>query len=338
MPKVTVVIPMFNRETLIADAIDSVLAQTYSDFELVIVDDASTDNSCERVRSYTDSRIRLVHNEVNRGLPASRNHGIAEARGDYTAFLDSDDRATHDRLAKQVAFLDAHPDHAAVSAWMRWIDEAGNNTGKTKRKAGNWRQIQAEMLFRSPIEVSAAMGRTDILRAYPQREEFIRGEDYDLWSRIAANYKLATLPHILLERRKHTGQSTISKADPEIKRGRLQVFAEQLDAMGIEYSDTDLENHYLLRRMHKAGFWPDRAFIDWTKHWITRLQRTNCHRTRYPEPEFSRVLALFWIKTCARGLTSAGPYVLTQLFSLPVITHAPRGLAAEIRTRLRLTS
>ncbi len=328
---------MFNREMLIADAIDSVLAQTYSDFELVIVDDASTDNSCERVRAYTDTRIRLVHNGVNSGLSASRNHGITEARGDYTAFLDSDDRATHDRLAKQVTFLDAHPDHAAVGAWMRWIDEAGNNTGETKRKAGNWRQIKAEMLFRSPIEVSAAMGRTDILRAYPHREEFIRGSDYDLWSRIAADYKLATLPHILLERRKHTGQSTISKADPEIKRGRLQVFAEQLDAMGIDYSDTDLENHYLLRRMHKAGFRPDRAYINWSRHWLSRLRQTNRQCNRYPESEFSGVLALFWLKTCLHGLIGTGPSAVAKLFSSVTIVAAPRGLAAELRTRLRLT-
>ena len=105
---VSVVIPAYNRERYLADAVDSVLAQTFTDFELLIVDDGSRDRTVEIAKSYRDPRIRLVRHERNRGVAAARNTGVAEARGAYVAFLDSDDVAYPDRLARQVAFLDAH--------------------------------------------------------------------------------------------------------------------------------------------------------------------------------------------------------------------------------------
>ena len=134
-PKVTVVIPVYNREKYVCEAIESVLDQTFADFELLVIDDGSTDRSREAVQSYHDPRIRLMSNEKNEGIPKTRNKGIGLARGEYLAFLDSDDRAYPERLAKQVAFLDRHPDYAAVGAWIDWMDEEGRPLGRIKRKA-----------------------------------------------------------------------------------------------------------------------------------------------------------------------------------------------------------
>ena len=117
-PKVTAVIPVYNREKYLRGAIESILAQTFTDFELLVIDDGSTDGSREAIRSYHDPRIRLMCNETNQGIPKTRNRGIQFARGEYLAFLDSDDWAYPERLAKQVAFLDSHPDYAAVGAWI----------------------------------------------------------------------------------------------------------------------------------------------------------------------------------------------------------------------------
>ena len=328
---------MFNRQQFIGEALDSVLNQSLTDFEVVVVDDASTDNSVACVQVYNDDRIRLISNEFNKGISASRNLGIAQANGKYIAFLDSDDRATPDRLKKQMAFLEANPDHAAVGGWLRWIDENGYTIGKTKRKAAHSNQIAAEMLFRSGIENSAAMGRTSILQAYPHRDSYGRAVDYDLWARLSADYKLATLSDVLLERRKHPHQSTISKADPEIKRGRLKVLADQLDRLGVGYTDMELENHYLLRRMHKEGFWPDRSYVLWARQWLKRLKKANKLNNIYPEPAFSRVLGLFWLKTCARGFRHEKGIAIKSLLKTRLALGAPGGLFAEAQTRLRLT-
>src|SRR5262245_55227910 len=124
-PKVTVVIPVYNREKYVAAAIESILAQTFSNFELLVIDDGSTDGSREVIQSFRDLHVHLVCNETNLGIPRTRNRGIQRAHGEYLAFLDSDDWAYPERLGKQVAFLDSHPEHAAVGAWVAWMDETG---------------------------------------------------------------------------------------------------------------------------------------------------------------------------------------------------------------------
>ncbi len=126
-PKVTVLTPVYNREQYIATAIESVLAQSFTDFELLLIDDGSTDGSAEILRSYTtDPRVRVVRNEQNLGIPQTRNRGIDLARGEYVAMLDSDDWAYPCRLETQVAFLDRHRDVAVVGPgrrrWMRMAD------------------------------------------------------------------------------------------------------------------------------------------------------------------------------------------------------------------------
>src|SRR5262249_27061073 len=146
-PKVSVAIPVYNREKYIAQAIDSILAQTFTDFEILIIDDGSTDSSVAIARSYSDPHIRLVCHATNSGVAVARNSAIAHARGEYLAFLDSDDWAYPQRLAKQVAFLDRHPDYAAVGAWIEWMDTDGRPFGRTKRKPTSPEDIAALRLF-----------------------------------------------------------------------------------------------------------------------------------------------------------------------------------------------
>src|SRR5262245_24449723 len=180
-PKVTVVIPVYNRERYVAAAIESILAQTFPDFELLVIDDGSADRSREVIRSYRDPRLHLVCNETNLGIPKTRNRGLQLAQGEYLAFLDSDDWAYPERLAKQVAFLDSRPDYAAVGAWIMWMDEEGRPLGRDRRKPVLPDDIAAQRLFRQGITNSASMARTVVLREYGHREEYDLSEDFDLW-------------------------------------------------------------------------------------------------------------------------------------------------------------
>ena len=337
MPKITVFIPVRNRARYIGEAIESILGQTLSDFELLIIDDASTDDSVDRIQAFDDPRLRLVRNERNQGIPATRNRGVALAEGEYLAFLDSDDRALPGRLTQQLRFLEAHPDHAAVGGWMAWIDARGKRTGKIKRKAVSADQIAAERLFRAGLENSTAMARTAILRAYPHNEDFALGSDYELWARIGAQYKLAALPEVLIERRRHAGQST-AENKMKIKQGRLRIFAAQLAQLGIAFEPEDLERHFLLRRMHKVDFRPDAAYLDWADDWLTRLQAANHERGLYPEPAFTAVLGTFWSKTCLMALRNAGLATLPRFWRSPLRLPAWAGLRAEAKTRLRIHS
>lgn len=332
-PTVTVLIPVHNRVGYIRDAIDSVLAQSFADFELLIVDDASTDGSADAVASYRDRRLRLLCNKTQLGIPGSRNRGIDEARGEFLAFLDSDDRARPARLARQVAFLRAHPDYAAVSSWIEWMSREGKPLGRIKRKAVAAEQIAAERLFRSCLENSAAMARTAILRDYRHREHIKLGSDYDLWARIAADYKLAALPEVLTYRRQHEGRSTHGRI-AEIKQWRLQIFAEQLRALGLSCSSSDLERHYELRRMQKLRTRPDRAYLDWVQEWLQRLRAANACNPHYPEPAFSHVLGTFWLKACWYATPVLGWRAWQCFWASPLRAVAWPGLARLARTRL----
>jgi glycosyltransferase involved in cell wall biosynthesis len=142
-PRVSVVTATYNGARFLPAAIESILAQSYTDFEYVIVDDASTDASAAIATDYAaqDNRVRLVTNPVRLGPPGALNRALAAVQGDYVAVLDHDDLALPERLARQVAFLDAQPAVGAVGAKVRFIDEAGASYPASKpiRRIPRWR-------------------------------------------------------------------------------------------------------------------------------------------------------------------------------------------------------
>ncbi len=329
-PKVTVVIPVYNREKYIGEAIESILAQTFTDFELLVIDDGSADGSREVVRSYPDPRIRFSLHRGNLGVAKTRNDGIRWARGEYLAFLDSDDVAYPDRLARQVAFLDGHPDHGAVGAWVDWLDVAGRALGRTKRKIVAPEDIAAQRLFRSGIENSASMARTAILREYGHDERYDIGEDFDLWARIAADHKLANLPRVLVRRRMHDQRTSLEWAGRK-QAQRQAIYARQLTALGVAFTAVDLERHFLLRRMHKVMFAPNREYFAWAEDWLLKLQAANSQARCYPEPAFSYVLGAFWFKLCWHASAGLGWWSAWHGFwRSPLRVWAWGGLRKEI--------
>ena len=128
-PRVTVLMTVYNGAAYVRSAVDSVLAQTYADFELLVIDDASTDGSGDVVRAVGDARIRVVPNAANLGLTTSLNTGLALARGELVARHDADDLSRPERLATQVALLDTRPEVSLVGSWYQKIDPAGESLG-----------------------------------------------------------------------------------------------------------------------------------------------------------------------------------------------------------------
>ena len=329
-PKVSVIIPVYNREAYLGPAIESVLAQTFADFEVVVVDDGSTDRSRDVARTYRDARVRLLCHDRNMGLPTTRNAGIDAARGRYIAFLDSDDIALPTRLAKQVAFLDRHPDYAAVGAWIDWMDAAGRPLGRIKRRPIAAPDVAALRLFRQGIENTASMARRAILREYRHDERFEVTEDFELWARVAAVHPIANLPEVLVRRRAHE-QQTSKDRDEQTRFYRQVIYAAQLRLLGVAYTEEDLRRHHLLRRMRKSGFTPDREYIDWAEAWLLTLQRANTGAGCYPEPSFSRLLGGLWLKACVRAAPTLGwPNVCRRLVSSPLRRWLWSGLRNDL--------
>lgn len=211
MPKVSVLLPVHNGARFIGDAIESVLNQTFADFELIVVDDASTDQTAAVVARYGDSRIRTIAQDRNHGLPRALNRGLAAASGIYVARLDHDDRAHRQRLARQSEFLDRHPAVALVGSRARLIDESGRVRGVVERPISP-HGIRWLAMLENPFIHSATMFRREIALAMGgYREDVPFAEDFDLWGRMMATHDVHNLDELLVDYREWP-QSIMSAA------------------------------------------------------------------------------------------------------------------------------
>jgi len=328
-PKVTVFIPVYNREQYVGEAIESILAQTFSDFEILLVDDGSTDASVEKIRSFSDPRIRLVSNEKNLGIPKTRNKGIELARGQYMAMLDSDDRAYPNRLEKQVAFLDNHPEHAQVGSWCRMMDQDGRPLKKIKRQPELSDDIHAQFLFRCAMSNRSIMARTAILKEYGYRNDFPRCQDYELHVRLTKHYKVGNIPECLVYGRIHPQQ--ITGQTPDLGDTKKQeIIGSQLQELGVTFSVGDFHPHLTLSRMRKSEFIPDTDYLTWARAWLLRLQQANKRTLRYAEPAFSNALGEKWLQACWTARKNIGwtawKYFFSSSLSKEAILTLPRQL------------
>ena len=189
MPKVSVVIPAYNAMAYLPETIANVLEQTYTDFEVIVVNDGSTDNIKEWITQISDRRVKLV-SQVNLGLAGARNTGIRESQGEYLAFLDADDLWESSKLAKQVQVLDSHPEAGLVYTWISYIDEGGKSTGRVVKPEleGNvWQELTKGNLVECG---SVAMVRRQCFEKCGLFDcnlgSFV--EDWDMWLRIARTY------------------------------------------------------------------------------------------------------------------------------------------------------
>lgn len=205
MPKVSVIMPVYNGEKYIEQAIDSVLSQSFRDFELIVVDDGSTDRSAEIVGSYRDTRVRYVTNPCNLGLAAARNRGIEVSNGEYLAWLDCDDISLPNRLLKQVALLDEYPNIGLCGTWVRTL---GLESEQVWQYPTNPSFVRSRMLFDDPLATSAAMVRRDCLSAEDLRFDarFPLAEDYDLWERVSRTNGVCNIAEVLTVYRIHPNQ------------------------------------------------------------------------------------------------------------------------------------
>jgi len=320
IPKVTVFIPVYNREEYVGEAIESILAQTFSDFEILLVDDGSTDTSVEKIRAFSDPRIRLVCNDRNLGIPKTRNKGVELARGQYMAMLDSDDRAFPNRLEKQVGFLDHHPEYAQVGSWCQMMDKDGTPLKKIKRQPVLSEDIHAQFLFRCAMSNRSIMARTAILREYGYRNDFPRCQDYELHVRLTKRYKVANLPECLVYGRIHPQQ--ITGQTPDLGDAKKQeIISSQLQELGVAFSPDDFHPHLTLSRMRKSEFIPDANYLAWAKTWLCQLQQANAQTHCYAEPAFSAALGEKWLQACWTSRKNIGWRAWKVFFSSPLRTQ-----------------
>ena len=245
MPKVSVLLPVYNGEKYLPEAVDSILAQTFTDYEFLIIDDGSTDNSFKILKSYKDKRIKLIKNEKNIGLSLSLNKGINLASGEYIARMDQDDISLPNRLEEQLEYFSLHKEISILGSWFKVI--SGDNPFKIKKEY-KWPEDSEDCAFLlyyfgdSPVAHPSVMfKKNEIKRLGGYNQKYKIANDLALWFKIIQNnQKIGNVPNCLLYLREHANNT--SNNDLTLKEHNivLSLFISPLIGKSISNSKATL--------------------------------------------------------------------------------------------------
>ena len=220
MPEVSVIIPAYNAARFIGEALQSVLQQTFQDFEIIVVDDGSTDDTARVVAGIADPRIRYVYQE-NKGLSSARNHGLRLAQGGYIALLDADDMWQPQYLARMIETLQNNAQAGAAYCGFRYMDAAGRPLKVVVSRVVPPQRFRSELVRRNWLSACAVFVRTQCYRECGGFDEHLRAcEDYDMWLRMSERYEFVGIPEVLVwYRRSGTNMSD----DVDYMTGALEL-------------------------------------------------------------------------------------------------------------------
>lgn len=326
---VTVLMPVYNGERYLREAVESVLSQTYTDFEFLIIDDGSCDRTGDILASYHDPRIRLIRNTVNLGMTTSLNKGLELARGKYIARMDCDDISLPQRLSRQVAFMEMHPEVGLCGSWAKTTGQASKDL---------WRYpvdpevIKCTLLFSSILVHPSVMFRRELfLKAgLLYNVNFKRAQDYELWVRAARHTVVTNIGEVLLYYRLHPEQVGRQHRENQ-KHAAGLIHLEQLRELGIDPSPEELAVHQAVSQYELK---PDKDFVNRADAWFKKLRRVNQVSEVYPEPAFSAVLALRWVYVC-NAARSLGLWTVWRFLQSPLRRYYPRTVRDYLLLSLR---
>jgi len=256
MPRVSVLMSVYNGERFLKSAIESILDQTFTDFEFLILDDGSTDSTWEILEKYADKdeRVLLVRNEHNIGLTRSLNKGLRLARGEYLARQDADDISLPKRLELQVKFLDMNPEVGVVGTGMEIIDENGKIL-RLQQPPTDHESITAELLLKNhAIGHSTVMAKLSALKEFGgYNERLPYAQDYDLWWCLSRKRKIGNLPEILVQWRDTLGSISRKRREEQLEC----IFTVSLKAIRESLKDKTLDEE-----AYRRFWWAYHGYID----------------------------------------------------------------------------
>jgi glycosyltransferase involved in cell wall biosynthesis len=340
MKLVTVVMPVFNGEAYLAEAIESILHQDLDDLELLVLDDGSTDRSVEIVQGYQDPRVRLLQSPQNLGVVATLNRGLDAARSVYVARMDADDISLPGRLSAQVALMEEDRAVGVCGSWVRFFGTLPDRVWEceTEHEA-----IRSRHLFSPALSHPAVMLRKDVLDRFGLRyaPDFRYAQDYELWTRCAEHTRMANVPRVLLHYRWHTGMISTTKLEAQ-NACADRVRRREILALGIDPTPAEEALHCSLGYQK---FRTDAGYLADVEGWLRRLAAENRRRRRFGEGTFERLLSGYFISV-GHFTAGQGFWCGWRMFSSPLTDRAgltplerlallPRGARAAARRRWR---
>lgn len=315
-PLVSILLPVFNAEAYVGESIQSLLAQTFTDFELIILDDGSTDQSVAIIQTFTDPRIRFFQQPTNQGLIATLNSALDYARGQYIARQDADDLSLPERLAKQVAFMEQNPAIGLCSSWIGFFDvnpiDYALYAPPTSKEA-----IRAHLLWHCPVVHGAMMMRSHLLTSgrCVYEAAFPHAEDYRLFAQIAQNEALVNLPEVLLMVRQHPAK--VSQRFRVLQQqSTVAVQRSLLLQLGLKPTEAQMALHFQLYSGHLPQ---DKATLQAVAEWLGLVYEA-ARRANYDLPALADVMRQMWGKLAAGQV---GLNVLKLEKTLPFLQQKP---------------
>lgn len=308
-PIVTVLIPAFNSEGFIRNSIKSVLGQSFSNFELLIIDDGSTDETVEIVKYFNDKRIKLIQNDRNLGISETLNRGINIAGGKYIARMDADDIAMPNRLSTQIDFLEKRQDISIVGSWVKLFDKSFPFVDR--KPIGN-EVLSAYLIFDTPLwHPTVMIKKQDILKYnLYYNPTYRRAQDFELWSRADDKLKLDNIPKVLLKFRMH--QKSVTQSDhEESKRITKRILKHNLEKLEEYPDDKSLLFHQKISRCLRLK---NKDEVNEAEKRLLYLRDKNIAIKKYSIHGMDTAVGMIWFRLC-RNSTHLGPWILKKYMS-----------------------
>jgi glycosyltransferase involved in cell wall biosynthesis len=335
---VTILLPVFNGEDYLPEAIDSILRQTHEDFEFLIIDDGSTDRSLEIIRGYEDPRIRILINSDRLKLSGALNRGLDEAKGTFIARMDADDIALPDRLRKQVDFLNHNAEVGLCGTSIRVFGQARERNDIYPKSTED---IRSYALFDCPFCHPTVMFRREWFASHLLRYSgcYYPTEDFELWSRAIEQFPSVNLEEVLLRYRIHEKSMTGADWD-EMDRQAARVIEPRLRQLELSFSEEELKFHRHIGRGRSVCL-QSLGEIDRAEVWLSQLLKKNQLLKSYNERALLEVVRTVWFRVCMnssqlgfalverfrKSSLAAGPMYYSRLLALigSTVKHCLKG-------------
>ena len=307
----SVLMPVFNSEQFVTDAIKSILNQSFKDFEFLILDDASTDKSFEIIKDFEkkDCRIKVFQNEKNLGVVESRNKLINLSKSKYIAWIDSDDIALENRFEEQIKFLEEHPDIGLLGAWLIKCDKFCNPQQIWPMETDP-EKLQIELFFHSPFSTVVMIRRSALpKKLYDPR--FPVAEDYDFYCRIAEKSGVANLGIPLLKYRENS--QSLSHTTNVMEDRSVLVIKEHAERLGIKLEQSTIKD---LRKPKTASKIALEEITEIEKSLIL-LKNLLLKKSHFDKTAICEVIQKYWFETCRKS-THNGLKILSTFFKSPL--------------------
>lgn len=311
-PLISVIMPVFNAGLFVNKAIDSILAQSFADFEFLIIDDCSNDNSCGLIRGYDDKRIRFIQNERNMGVARTLNKALSLSRGQFIARMDADDVSEPVRFAQQVAFMDKFPQIAICGSWVwRFSD-------KKKfllRYPVGQDCVRAFLLFGNPLAHPSVFMRREVLqnKKLQYDSDCPAAQDYDLWSRCGDHLLLDNISEPLVGWRQNDTGVTCARFDQSNAQS-LRILKMMLEKLSVQLDEEKLFFH---REVGNGSGVHSLQELSAVLEWLSFLLTTNQERQVFPYEGLLKAAAFVWYRVCLNS-SGIGLGVIRQYVQSPL--------------------